>query len=379
MSNVNPIRCYPRTTETGFQLRCNSFPAESYDLFALGILDDIEAEQIRLHVRANCSDCVGNLRESLERAAQIGLSAPAVRPPHSLRGRIVGLVKPQPAGWKNWLRFAPGALIVAASLITIGVASFRLSRSKPDSTPVIISRLSPPPVPIVQPPSAALPAGPTPQLILPRQPLKSEQVPVLQSSTELAAKQSQIAELEAAVREKDQQLEAAGRQLSTLQASVRAPSQDAAADSQSRIASLTQQVELYKTALEEQRRELNRNVQLVSLLSVPDLKVLNLAATEQGGGASARAMVTSRSAIFFATRLPGLQPGRSYQLWLMRRASPAIVSAGVFRPDQTSAAMLEIKDAASLAGLTAMAVTEEPAGGSPLPTGHKILIGLAKS
>ncbi len=357
---------------------CNVFTSESYDLFALGILDDFEADEMRAHMRANCVDCASNLRESMERVTQIALTTIAVEPRKAMRGQIISLVKPPAPVRLNWLRFglAGAAVAMFALAVGIGLGWLGSSRIQSAGSPTIVSRLSPPPVPNVQPRAIAPPPSPSKQT--PR-----EVVVVQAPSPGLAAERSQIASLEITIRARDEQLAAAQQQLSRLQAAAAAapaePPNHDVAGYESRIERLTEQLELYKTALERQRRELTANVQLISLLSVPDVKLVNLTATEQGGGASARALVSGRSAVFLASRLPDLQPGRSYQLWLMRRSSPAIVSGGVFRPNPSGGATFEIKDAAALSGLTAMAVTEEPAGGSPLPTGHKILVGLAKS
>ncbi len=347
------------------------------------MLDGVEAEGLRAHLRENCPDCAANLRESLERVSLLSLSAASADPGRALRARVIGLVNPAPSRRRSWFR-SPLVPVVCGRGLGFGLAFLALNRNPPDTAPLIVSRLSPPPVPFVE---TSAPVGqltkpnPTPRAIVSAPPLDPE----------LAAQRNQIASLEAAVHEKDAQLAAAQLHLSQLsqlnkpsepQSAPLATSPTPAPDVstyQSRIDQLTRQLEFYRTALEQQRRELGRNLQLVSLLSGPDLKIMSLGPTEQGGASRARAVITSRSGLFLATGLPSLQPGRSFQLWLMRRSSPAIVGGGVFRPDQAGAATLEIHDAASLAGLTAMAVTEEPAGGSPLPTGHKILIGLAKS
>jgi hypothetical protein len=147
---------------------------------------------------------------------------------------------------------------------------------------------------------------------------------------------------------------------------------------QRRIDELTRQADLYRASLDQQRRDLERNGQVLALLNSPGLRVVNLKATEQGGGATARALVADNGRVaFYASRLPALAPGRSYQLWFIRSRGPAIVSAGVFQPDAGRGATLQVNDARLLTGLTAMAVTEEPAGGSAAPTGHKILVGTA--
>jgi len=79
--------------------------------------------------------------------------------------------------------------------------------------------------------------------------------------------------------------------------------------------------------------------------------------------------------VFFGSQLPALPAGRTYQLWVLRSKGPAIVSAGTFNPNGGRQAMLQFGERALLSNITALAITDEPAGGSVLPTGHKWMIG----
>jgi len=74
---------------------------------------------------------------------------------------------------------------------------------------------------------------------------------------------------------------------------------------------------------------------------------------------------------FIASNMPALKPGRTYQLWLV--TSKAKISAGVFQP-QNGEAILEATYALT-EPLNAIAVTEEPAGGVPQPTGTPVIAG----
>jgi hypothetical protein len=73
-------------------------------------------------------------------------------------------------------------------------------------------------------------------------------------------------------------------------------------------------------------------------------------------------------------KVSGLTPvpsDRAYQLWFVTEGGP--VSGGTF---QTSAgADAELGSPTMPSGLTAIAVTVEPAGGSPQPTGQQVLFG----
>jgi len=83
--------------------------------------------------------------------------------------------------------------------------------------------------------------------------------------------------------------------------------------------------------------------------------------------------------MFYQTGLPNLAAGRIYQIWLIRDKGEPVVSGGLFTADSRGATQSEYNEANLTAGLRAVAVTEEPSGGSKLPTGHKLLIGTLRS
>jgi anti-sigma-K factor RskA len=70
--------------------------------------------------------------------------------------------------------------------------------------------------------------------------------------------------------------------------------------------------------------------------------------------------------------LPTLPPERVYQLWFARPGGPP-VSGGVFRVDVRGEALTVVAIPVALEPARAVAVTEEPAPGSPAPTGQHLL------
>jgi hypothetical protein len=72
-----------------------------------------------------------------------------------------------------------------------------------------------------------------------------------------------------------------------------------------------------------------------------------------------------------AHNLPPVRSGRTYQLWLVTAKSK--ISAGTFMPGPDGTARLEATYALSPDSLRALAVTEEPAGGVPEPTGPIVM------
>lgn len=116
----------------------------------------------------------------------------------------------------------------------------------------------------------------------------------------------------------------------------------------------------------------------VGVLAAPDLARVDLAGQPVAPTARARAFWSrSRGLVFTASDLPALPPGRTYQLWVVTARSP--ISAGLVRPDDTGRVNAVFQTPADIPPPVAMAVTIEPEGGVPAPTGDRYLIGTVAS
>jgi anti-sigma-K factor RskA len=78
--------------------------------------------------------------------------------------------------------------------------------------------------------------------------------------------------------------------------------------------------------------------------------------------------------VFTTTNLPLPPPGRVYQVWVVTAQAP--VSAGLLTPDSSGRATVFFNTPADIPPPVAVAVTLEPAGGVPAPTGEKYLVGM---
>lgn len=111
----------------------------------------------------------------------------------------------------------------------------------------------------------------------------------------------------------------------------------------------------------------------LSVLAAPDVVRVELKGQPAAPAASGRVHWSrSRGTTFAATNLPALDAGRVYQLWFVTAGPP--VGAAVVTPDAAGRAEAVIP---ILSGIepTAFALTVEPAGGSPAPTGAMLLVG----
>lgn len=74
----------------------------------------------------------------------------------------------------------------------------------------------------------------------------------------------------------------------------------------------------------------------------------------------------SETALLYSDTLPALPADRAYQLWLIRGSEP--ISAGVFQLNENGVGALIIHMDEPLTDFAAVAISAEPAGGSPAPT-----------
>lgn len=115
----------------------------------------------------------------------------------------------------------------------------------------------------------------------------------------------------------------------------------------------------------------------LSILTAGDMRRIELAGGDgtQPSSSTARAYWSpTRGLLVAADRLPVPPPGRVYQVWLIGGGAP--VSAGLLGSPTSGRGMLIAPPPGGIsAGPVTVAVTDEPPGGLPAPTGGKHLVG----
>lgn len=140
-----------------------------------------------------------------------------------------------------------------------------------------------------------------------------------------------------------------------------------------RIQDLEAQVARDRAVIESQNKGVELYTRMISILQARNLSMVQL--RSPGGETGGVALIADDSKLtFFPTNLPAVPAGRTYQLWLIRDRVPAVINAGTFDRAAKDRPSLEISNL-SVAGTKAIAVTEEPLGGSPQPTGRKLMEG----
>jgi hypothetical protein len=115
----------------------------------------------------------------------------------------------------------------------------------------------------------------------------------------------------------------------------------------------------------------------VSILTAFDVRRIDLTGYEAASAAVARAYWSPTAGLLIAAdRLPPPPAGRVYQVWLIESGAAGPVSAGVIEAEGGGRGMLLVPAPAGVsARAVTVAVTDEPAGGRPAPTGSKQLAG----
>ncbi len=136
---------------------------------------------------------------------------------------------------------------------------------------------------------------------------------------------------------------------------------------------------LQVSALDQQlglaRAESQRMAESLAIISAPGAQAVRLAGLGPTPQASGHTFVSPErgEAVFYAANLPAPAPGKTYQLWWIQDGKP--VSAGVFGVDAHGSGSLRVAHVPPAGQVQAWAVTVEPEGGVPAPTGDMVLKG----
>lgn len=127
--------------------------------------------------------------------------------------------------------------------------------------------------------------------------------------------------------------------------------------------------------VQQARFESRRTAQALQVLAAPHVSSVVLAGLGPTPGAAGHTYVNPQThdALFYAFNLPALAPDKTYQLWFIAGGKP--VSAGTFSVDPRGTGSLRVEQVVDVKDIQAWAVTVEPRGGVPQPTGEMVLKG----
>jgi anti-sigma-K factor RskA len=123
-------------------------------------------------------------------------------------------------------------------------------------------------------------------------------------------------------------------------------------------------------------RDAERAQLRLAVLTAPDMKQVDLAGQAAAPRAAGRAFLSASNGLLFAaSQLPPLPAGRTYQVWFLTPGAP--ISAGLMKPDPSGRVTAAFDVPPGATSPTGLAVSIEPDGGVPAPTGALYLVGLS--
>jgi hypothetical protein len=141
------------------------------------------------------------------------------------------------------------------------------------------------------------------------------------------------------------------------------------------LAQANQKAASATAALDTAQAKIAQDQREIKDLTGPTTSVVNLSTA---GAAEATAMMfwdkTNNSWAFYAHHMPPLPAGQTYQIWLI--TPNAKISAGTFTPAPDSSVEVHATYALPHDALRGVAVSQEPSGGVPQPTGHILITGV---
>lgn len=143
-----------------------------------------------------------------------------------------------------------------------------------------------------------------------------------------------------------------------------------------RVSSLEQQTAALSRDRGRLASALGEREATLAALAGPEVRVVELASTQQREPTGRMFWnPAKRRYTFFAYNLPQVREGREYQLWLITPEGP--VAAPTFQRGRNGGGTVEGAYDIPNEQIRAFAVTDEPVGGLPKPTGEVVIVGSA--
>lgn len=328
---------------------------ESVPLYAAGALDRIERQALEAHLLSGCASCHNALKDYQSIAALLPLALSPTKPPHSLKSTIMAERNPvpipaeaapneparqslEPGEWMNHL-FPPVAPARSSSLPwALGLAALAI----------------------------AAVAG----------------YFAWNVSTQRSITSASIQHLEASIQEKSTKLAAVQREVGD-QAKTLVELRNELQQRTHDVAEAKEQLTLRDAELEETRAQLSRQGgthvpgtpqdEFAALLRIPNVKAVSLTGSDLAKHATGFLLYDSRTqkAWLYSVNLPESPAGTTYQLWAIRDRP---ISIGTFHMDTGETTHLLVKKVLSFTDAKTFAVSLEPTGGRPQPTGPMYLL-----
>jgi anti-sigma-K factor RskA len=139
------------------------------------------------------------------------------------------------------------------------------------------------------------------------------------------------------------------------------------------VARLQQQISSLNEQVAAQSQSLDALIQNLPQSEQSDVITVSLNSTEDQPRPLGQLIANpnDRSAVVVISGLPPLEPGQTYQVWLI---GDAPVSAGLLTVDENGQSVLIVTSEEAIGSFTSLGISIEPAGGSTEPTGEIVVL-----
>jgi anti-sigma-K factor RskA len=122
------------------------------------------------------------------------------------------------------------------------------------------------------------------------------------------------------------------------------------------------------------KEQVVRQNEIMAFLQNPNVVAINLVGLKPDSKARGRVLWDKKDnkALFHGLNLPQIPSGKVYQLWVIADNTP--ISMGIFHVDMHGNNLIQVKNIPDPSKVQKFAVTLEPEGGVPQPTGEMYLI-----
>ncbi len=325
---------------------------DAVPLYAVGALERTERQAMEAHLLSGCVSCHSALKEYQSVAVLLPFGLPVSSPPRTLKAKIMAARTPaaaeptaqqpaqpslEPGEWMNHL-FPPEASPRARSLgWALGLAAIAVLAGVGYLTWIFYTRTIEDSLKLAQLQAQADAASS--RLISLQQQLSEREKSLAQIRDDLQHRTSDMAELKDLLIRRESELE---------------------------------DLKLQLAQRFSQRTSLPHD-ELAVVLRNPNVKAISLVGTDVAKQAAGLLLHDSRTqkVWFYSVNLPECPNGTIYQLWAIQEKP---VSLGMFHMDRGETAHLLVKQLPLFMGVKKLAVTLEPPGGRPQPTGPLYLV-----
>jgi anti-sigma-K factor RskA len=332
---------------------------EAAALEAVGALEGGERQALVAHLRI-CSDCRAVLATYRQTAAALPLGLPPALPSPTLKTQLLGAFR------NHFAAMAKGTVEAQAMRAKTRAAvkaerRWSLALLPPWVQPSLVAAA----VALVLLTGAYV-LSLRNQLATERLERQQLALSLQEATSHRATVQQQIADQEKAVAALRAELSTAEGDLKTLR--------DAIGARDAELLRLRPQVVEREREVGKLRALVAERNEMLTILRSAQVTVVSLGGLERAKTAGAFLLYDrgTQKAFFYAFNLPPLPPGKTYQLWAIVDKP---VSAGTFQADVGQTGRLLIRSVPPLAQIKRFAVSVEPQGGVPQPTGDIYLVG----